>query len=113
MNGAIRPSLTFLAAAVSLGSACPARGQSVGLAVEMPLGGYYRSGSWVPVSCTLTNQGPPADVKLIGQIQEFGPNPMTRTYELSASLPSPANRRYFLYVRPPGMYGTRPMEVQP
>lgn len=105
-------SLLFLLAGLALGLAGPARAQSVGLAVEMPLGSYYRNGTWVPVSCTLTNQGPPADVKLIGQIQEIGPNPLTRSYELSASLPSPANRRYFLYVRPPGFYGTRPLEVQ-
>ena len=84
----------------------------MGLAVETPLGGYYRSGSWVPLSCSLTNQGPPADVKVVAQIQEYGPNPLTQTYEVSASLPSPANRRYFLYVRPPSFTGNRPLQVQ-
>jgi hypothetical protein len=95
-----------------VGFGLPAWGQSVGLAVETPLGGYYRSGSWAPLSCTLTNQGPPADVKVVAQIQEYGPNPLTQTFEVSASLPSPANRRYSLYVRPPGFSGNRPLQVQ-
>src|SRR5207253_2795153 len=52
------------------------------------------------------------EVQINAQIQEYGPNPAVRTYELSASLPSPAYRRYSLYVKPPGFYGTRPFEVQ-
>src|SRR2546425_13211209 len=45
-------------------------------------------------------------------MQEYGPNPTLRTYELSVSLPSPAYRRYSLYLKPAGFYGTRPLEIQ-
>jgi hypothetical protein len=86
--------------------------QSVGMAVELPLGGYYRAGSWVPINCALTNQGTAADVAINAQVHEYGPNPVVHPYELSVSLPSPAYRRYFLYLMPPGFMGTRPIEVQ-
>ena len=56
----------------------PAAAQSIGMAVELPLGGTDRAGSWIPLSCALTNQGPSAEVTLEAQVQETGPNPADR-----------------------------------
>jgi hypothetical protein len=90
----------------------PAGAQTVGLAAELPLGGYCRAGDWVPVGCTLTNQGPPVDVQIRSQVRDYGPNPSQRVYELNVALPSPANRRYWFYVMPLGPYVNTQFELQ-
>lgn len=106
------PARLLLCVLLALFAAVPAGAQTVGMAVEAPLGGYFRAGKWIPLSCTLTNQGPPADVQVTAQMRDYGQKSVQRTYELSVSLPSPANRRYSMYVMPPGAYAVRPLEVQ-
>jgi hypothetical protein len=110
--GTRRGRLCCLPVLLALVVGTPAGAQTVGMAVEAPLGGYFRAGKWIPLSCTLTNQGPPADVQVKAQMRDFGQNPVQRSYELSVSLPSPANRRYSMYVMPPGPYAVRPLEIQ-
>ena len=101
-----------LLAGLWIAAASPAGAQSVGLAVETPLGGYYRGGRWVPINCALTNQGPPADVRITARMHDYGQFPLLHSYEINATLPSPANRRYTLYVMPPGAFAARPLEVE-
>jgi hypothetical protein len=98
--------------ALAMFAAVPASAQTVGMAVETPLGGYFRAGRWIPLNCALTNQGPPTDVRVKAQMRDYGPNSVQRTYELNVSLPAPANRRYSLYVLPPGAFASRPLEVE-
>jgi hypothetical protein len=106
------PICLTLLASLWLAAAVPAGAQSVGLAVQPSLGGYYRGGRWVPVNCALTNQGPPADVRISAQIRDYGQNYLLHTYEISTALPSPANRRYTLYVMPAGAFTALPLKVE-
>jgi hypothetical protein len=106
------PIRSFLCMALGLTLWLPgqARAQAT-LNADAGLEGYYKPRRWLPVQLTLTNQGAPARVYVRTRIAHGMEG--DQEYRLPERvLPSNANERHTLYLKPPQTYTSQPLVLE-